>query len=66
MNKKTDALPKYAYVLTEKGRRLAEELKQVGGVDNYLLYSFLKEDLTAERQLNEFLNCLKYCLKPSE
>ena len=62
MIKNTNELPKYAYVLTEKGRRLAEEIKQAGGVDYYLLFKFLKEDLTAERQLNEFLNCLK----PSE
>ena len=55
MHKNTNELPKYAYVLTEKGRRLAEEIKQAGGVDNYLLFKFLKEDLTLAKQLNKLL-----------
>lgn len=41
MIKNTNELPKYAYTLTKKGRRLAEELKQVSGTDNYLLYNFI-------------------------
>lgn len=53
MSKNTNKLPKYAYALTEKGRKLAEEIKQAGGVDNYLLFKFLKEDLTVAQQLNE-------------
>lgn len=53
MSKKTNKLPRYAYVLSEKGQKLAREIKQAGGVENYLLFKFLKEDLALAKQLNK-------------
>ena len=52
INKKTDV-----YVLTKKGRRLGEKIRQAKtkAIDDFVWDEFLKENPTSEEKLNKFL-----------
>ena len=52
INKKTDV-----YVLTKKGRRLGEKIRQAKtkAIDDFVWDEFLKENPTREEKLNKFL-----------
>ena len=52
INKKTDV-----YVLTEKGRRLGEKIRQakLNAINDFFWGEFLKENPTSEEKLNKLL-----------